>query len=79
MQKPSVGRIVHYVLPTPHKLAGAHCAAMIIAVDNDDSVTLQVTKPDGEQLTTVNPPHQDFGAGTAAHEEFGSWHWPERV
>lgn len=78
MQQPSIGRIVHYILPTPHVAAGAHCAALIVAV-GENSLTLKVWKPDGEEIVTVNPPHQDLGAGTAAHAEFGTWHWPERV
>lgn len=83
-QRPSVGRIVHYVSHgTPVRSDGsqafpASCrAALITEVDPGD--------PGRVGLTVLNPGGQFFHpltAGGAVHAEAdnvlgGSWHWPE--
>ena len=41
-QKPSIGRVVHYVLPADARYPGEHRPALIVKVWNDSSVNLQV-------------------------------------
>lgn len=77
-QKPSVGRIVHYVAygtPGGEFPAGACRAAIVTEID-----------PDGDGTTVgvcvLNPSGQFFNRGIAHNEvtkRGGSWHWPERV
>ena len=67
-QKPSVGRIVHYV----NRNTGDHYAAMITKVDDDGKVSL-----------VIWPPNQpDMAARAIEYSEEcapKTWHWPERV
>ena len=85
-QKPSVGRIVHYVSHgTPVKTDGTQAyeskcrAAIVTEVDaNDPSVV---------GLCVLNPTGQFFNQGVTRDEGDennadrwgGTWHWPERV
>jgi hypothetical protein len=85
-QKPSVGRIVHYVSHgTPVKADGTQAyeskcrAAIVTEVDvNDPSVV---------GLCVLNPTGQFFNQGVTRDEGDendagrwgGTWHWPERV
>lgn len=78
-QKPSIGRIVHYVL------GGLHFAALIVYVWPDNSVNLHVF---GTGVSTLDVDAaglrmhvtQDQGTGDAVHGHAGhSWHWPERA
>lgn len=71
--KPSIGRVVHYV-SMGHSLGtySSTCRAAIVTdVKNDTTVGLAVLGPRGvffyEELT--------LDAGKAG----GTWHWPERV
>jgi hypothetical protein len=76
-QKPSVGRIVHYVsYGTPGGEYTSQCRAAIVAeaglVEGDDTMaSLVVLNPDGLFFKTVRQ-DEDGKAG-------GTWHWPERV
>jgi hypothetical protein len=67
-QKPSIGRVVHYV--SGH--TGDHYAAMITKVD-----------PDGKVSLVIWPPNQPYIGDRAVEysEECAprTWHWPERV
>lgn len=72
-QKPSVGRVVHYVsYGTPGGEYLSECrAAMVTAVQDDETVSLFVMNPTGvflNQGVSHDPLHQG-----------GTWHWPERV
>lgn len=79
---PTVGRIVHYVLPTgPQR--GAHRAAMVSDVSESGLVSLHVFKLG--QRDTGNPaftPRVDL-IDDVKHDEDGmypgTWHWPERT
>lgn len=72
-QKPSVGRIVHYLsYGTPGGEYKPECrAAIITEVLTDDKVMLCILNPKGIFFTE------------ASYDEFakagGTWHWPERV
>lgn len=71
-QKPSVGRIVHYV-----GKGGACTAATVTEVDDEQSlVGLFVTAPTTAYLLPLAE-----GGAIADHDEQkpGTWHWPERV
>lgn len=71
-QKPSVGRIVHYV-----GKGGACTAATVTEVDEQGHlVGLFVTGPSAVHLLPL-----DEGGAMADHDEQkpGTWHWPERV
>jgi hypothetical protein len=73
-QKPSVGRIVHYVsYGTPGGEYASQCrAAVVTETDTSDTVGLAVLNPTGM-----------FFNRTVVHDEGdktgGSWHWPERT
>jgi hypothetical protein len=84
-QKPSVGRIVHYVsYGTPPAADGSQAftsqcrAAIVTEVGGygdevaDDAVGLFVANPTGVFLNREVPHDEDRRAG-------GTWHWPERV
>lgn len=76
MQKPSVGRIVHYVsYGTPGgEFAPEHRAAIITATDpnqHSSFVALCVINPTGLFFHTNVPGDEDTKRG-------GTWHWPER-
>lgn len=84
-QKPSVGRIAHYVsYGTPGGEFTSECrAAVITAVKNDTTVDLFVMNPTGVFLNhdcyyTGEGGGADNSAGPG-NWPGGSWHWPERV
>lgn len=75
-EKPSVGRIVHYVAygtPGGEFPSGVHRAAIITAVENvdEDVVSLCVMNPTGFFFNQ----HLRFSSENLP----GTWHWPERV
>ncbi|ALG06838.1 hypothetical protein [Kibdelosporangium phytohabitans] len=85
MQKPSVGRIVHYVsYGTPGGEYGSCCRAAIVTdVDN-----YQPASPDDDihighvGLAVLNPTGMFFNPTVLQDEDRksgGTWHWPERV
>lgn len=78
-QKPSVGRIVHYVSHgTPPREDGSQayesqCRAAVIT---------QVTNPTNLGLAVLNPSGMFFHESVlfdGADQAGGTWHWPERV
>ncbi len=72
-QKPSVGRVVHYVstASTQHKHL---CAHVCDVPDASESVNLRVFSLDGESAWgRTNVPHDE------ERKAPGTWHWPERV
>lgn len=77
-QKPSVGRVVHYVsYGTPGGEYTSECRAAIITevpsgVENPQVVGLCVLNPTGMFFNRTNVHDEDGKAG-------GTWHWPERV
>lgn len=79
-QKPSVGRVVHYVAygtPGGEFPAGVCRAAVITEVNDPDSAT-----PSGAVgLCVLNPTGLFFNRGIqySAESKPGTWHWPERV
>lgn len=88
-QKPSVGRVVHYVSHgTPPRADGSQaytsqCRAAIIAevpwADDrklSDSVGLVVMNPTGMFFNSGVPHEEPDEAGETIG---GTWHWPERV
>jgi hypothetical protein len=74
MQKPSVGRIVHYVAygtPGGEFAAGVHRAAIITEVGVDGHVGLAIMNPTGMFFSRAMPHSEALEPGT--------WHWPETV
>jgi hypothetical protein len=78
-QKPSVGRIVHYVShgtpvqPDGSQAYTAECrAAIVTEVPPDDAVALCVLNPTGMFFNRALYDGSEQPEG-------GSWHWPERV
>lgn len=71
MEKPSIGRVVHYIsYGTPngeHK--PEHRAAVITGVRSGGTVDLCVLNPTGLY----------FNQKVKKGEREGQWHWPERV
>lgn len=80
-QKPSVGRIVHYVsYGTPGGEYAPECRAAIIT--EVGPTTESVGAPDDVSLAVLNPTGMFFNRGCRHDEEHhqgGTWHWPERV
>ena len=78
-QKPSIGRVVHYVsYGTPKGEYSSRCVAAIITDVKDDEdgevvVRLKIFNTDGE----FNSPW--LKEKEVDKKEGGSWHWPERV
>jgi hypothetical protein len=91
-QKPSIGRIVHYVLKEGRS-AGCHRPALIVNCFGPDvpHVNLQVFLDRGNdaecEFPALHTPGQEYpslGHVYSAHYDPegkapGSWHWPERV
>lgn len=93
-QQPSVGRIVHYVLPSGRS-SGDHRPAVIVRVWGEDQVaagTLPATALGTVQLQVFTDTGPDgayndelpavMWATSVVHDEAGgagTWHWPERV
>ncbi len=85
--KPSVGRIVHYVLGGPADAetvnpnsTGEHRPAIIVRVRDERTVQLQVFT-DGHNDRANHP--EGLMWRTSVHEDEdtkapGTWHWPER-
>jgi hypothetical protein len=87
-QKPSVGRVVHYVAygtPGGEFPAGVCRAAVITEVNARQSGRVVQLSPDGTQmdvgLCVLNPTGQFFNQGVpySAEVKPGTWHWPERT
>jgi len=77
---PSLGRIVHYVLPSGDN-KGGHRAAMITGLDGD-AVNLTVYADQPNDRPEGIGDSYSFRAVSVPFDEsarFGSWHWPERV
>lgn len=87
MNKPSVGRIVHYVsYGTPGGEHGKECRAAIVTEVHNDTpdgrewVSLAVLNPSGMFFNRA--PYDEWDGVNAlegAEPQGGSWHWPERV
>lgn len=79
-QKPSVGRIVHYIsYGTPGGEYPSVCrAAVVTDVHGTDAsgevVSLAVLNPEGMFFNRRVPAGDPLPGGMG-----GSWHWPERV
>ena len=80
-QRPSVGRIVHYVsYGTPGGEYTSQCRAAIVTEVPDDP-------PAGAQLdvgmAVLNPTGMFFNRGVPYNDpgtnKGGTWHWPERT
>ena len=91
---PSIGRIVHYVLPEGHKNKGGHRAAMTTAVYGDPRGKGEITEASPVDLRVFLQPHERQGTAFGGPEGFmdvevsfqdasgtkpGTWHEPEKV
>lgn len=85
MQKPSVGRVVHYVsYGTPGGEYQSQCRAAIVT---ETTPSLYETAPaiddDTVSLAVLNPTGMFFNQAVAFDDserpKGGTWHWPERV
>lgn len=80
-QKPSVGRIVHYVsYGTPGGEYPSVCRAAIVTEARDADRNNPVGWPVG--LAVLNPEGMFFNRGVHQDEDEkrgGTWHWPERA
>ena len=89
-QKPSVGRMVHYVsYGTPGDEYGQECRAAIVTEVSPES---KGEGPEIVGLAVLNPTGFFFNRGCVHEEPYdgevhpghsrlsgGTWHWPERV
>lgn len=71
-QKPSIGRIVHFV----GEHDGVHIAAIITAVHSDIEVSLTLFGPNGGMGFRLNVLQNE---GIETPFAGNTWHWPERV
>jgi hypothetical protein len=79
-QKPSVGRMVHYVsYGTPGGEYTSECRAAIITAVEGTSATEH--HGDMVSLCVLNPTGQFFNQHVMQGDanDGGTWHWPERV
>lgn len=84
MDKPSVGRVVHYVAygtPGGEFPAGVCRAAIVTEVGKSEEIESGVWSVPGVGLCVLNPTGQFFNRGVpySAEPKPGTWHWPERV
>lgn len=74
-QKPSLGRVVHYVAES-----GQHLAAIIT---NPKALMLRTggERGEGQALTALPEGGAPFSVGAEENADFtsGTWHWPEPV
>lgn len=90
IQQPSIGRVVHYVLPMGK--CGKHVPAIVTAVGDGDHVNLSITLdrssdyPESDYassgLSIIKTSAFTVHAFDVPHLESmegGTWHWPERV
>lgn len=68
LQPPSVCRMVHYTMQEGHP----PCAAVITAVNDDDTVHLCVWNPNGDSQGLMSRPYSDT-------YQRGHWTYPPRV
>lgn len=75
VQKPSVGRIVHFMSPDSEHLnyAGHPIAAVITSVLNDEVVCLTTFPPGSDPI-----PHMHVTFSESEHAGM-RWFWPPRV
>jgi hypothetical protein len=84
MDKPSVGRIVHYVAygtPGGEFPAGVCRAAVITEVAGLGAASRAPDEPQTIGICVLNPTGFFFNRGIPYDEQHapGSWHWPERL
>jgi len=73
-QKPSIGRIVHFV----GERDSINLAALVTAVNEDDTINLAVFGPNGGYGFRQNVKHVE-GPVQTTEEASGTWHFPERI
>jgi hypothetical protein len=85
-QRPSVGRVVHYVsYGTPGGEYTSQCRAAIITGVEPSEGDGSMASMNGEErvsLAVLNPTGMFFNQGCRHSEGAqtgGTWHWPERV
>jgi hypothetical protein len=81
-QKPSLGRIVHFVLPWEPRV-GLHRPAIVTASADPfgEIVNLRVFLEDGDVRNDIGGFHESVfveRVKLSTTEAPGSWHWPER-
>jgi hypothetical protein len=79
-QKPTVGRIVHYVEPqsAPGRVeAGPSRPAIIVEVHDDETCGIKVFLPGGGSL--YEPKAKFAAAELEADRKPFTWHWPPRA
>ena len=76
MNKPSIGRIVHYTC----QFTGEHLAAIIVRVWSDTCVNLRIFY-DGTNHGQVHPNEwvTSVKYDESVNPQNQTWHWPERV
>ena len=83
MQKPSVGRTVHYVsYGTPGGKYSSECRAAIVTEVREADVHDEAGVPAPVGLAVLNPTGMFFNRDVEHDEDGkagGTWHWPERV
>lgn len=85
-QKPSVGRMVHYVsYGTPGGEYGQECRAAVVTAVELSEGDGNLANMNGEErvsLAVLNPTGMFFNQGCRHSEgakSSNTWHWPERV
>lgn len=76
-QKPTIGRIVHFVLGITESTSGEHRPAIITRVYAPTCVNLHVFGDAGDLGRDINR-HPTSVQYDPSGEASNSWHWPER-
>jgi hypothetical protein len=86
MQNPSIGRIVHYVLPQDSGHAGEHRPAIVTEVhqpitsrENPGMANLTVCKSQDDDSGHQGPVYSATSVVYSEENHMGTWHWPEVV
>ncbi len=77
--KPTIGRIVHYVLPAGPR-AGQSRPGMVVNVNPDGTVNLQVftDSATGREGDYYHPTFHQAEVKRGGTHDGGTWHWSER-
>jgi hypothetical protein len=76
MTKPTIGRMVHFVMPHGHPAQGAIRPATLTKIKGDDVVNLRVILDPEDRVGLA--PEEQTAVPFGITGQPGTWHWPAR-